>query len=50
MLKIKKIIDILQIILKIDDIEIIKCSIESLIDNLKEEDGVKKTRRNKQDS
>lgn len=43
----KKIIDILKVLLEIDDIELIKCSIESIIENLKESNDNRKIRRDK---
>ena len=47
MIENQKLIDILQVLLKIDDIEVLKCSIESIIENLKDTNDSRKTRRNK---
>jgi hypothetical protein len=47
MIENEKLIDILQVLLKIDDIEVLKCSIESIIENLKDTNDSRKIRRNK---
>jgi hypothetical protein len=35
--KLKKIIDTLKLLLKLDDMEVLKCALESLIEDLEEE-------------